>query len=111
MKIKAIHRKGYAMICNVFEPGIDFDPCDGLVAMECLVRYKLHNGYRVWKIGATYAKHMKPTFYYVVSTSRTAAMSKFLNIVPWLAYIKSIALLNENDAAVVLSNPARFILW
>lgn len=111
MKIKAIHRKGYTMICNVFEPGIDFDPCDGLVAMECLARYTLHDGYRVWKIGATYAKHMKPTFYYVVSDSRAAAVSKFLDIAPWLNVIKSVELIDEVAAEVILNNPARFILW
>ena len=111
MKTERVQRTGYTMVYSVFEAGIDFDPSDDLHALKCLSGYELHKGFGVWKIGATYAKHLKPAFYYVVSTSRAAAMSKFLNIVPWLAYIKSIALLNENDAAVVLSNPARFILW
>ena len=111
MKTEGVRRQGYTMIYNVFEAGIDFDLSDDLITLKCLARCDLHEGYRVWQVGATYARNMKPTFYYVVATSGAAAMSKFLNIAPWLGIIKSVVPLNEADAEVVLSNPAKFILW
>lgn len=99
------------MVYNISEAGVDFDQTDDLVMLKVLARYELHEGYRVWRVGATYARNIKPTFYYVVSTSRAAAMSKFLSITPWLSVVKSVKPLSEADAEVVLSNPAKFILW
>ena len=111
MKTEGVRRRGYTEIYHVFEPGVDFEPSDDLHLVKCLARYNLHDGFLVWQVEATYARNMKPAFYYVVSYSRAAAMSKFLNIAPWLGIIKSVVPLNEADAEVVLSNPAKFILW
>lgn len=111
MKIEEIKRLGYTMLYSVYEPGVDFDPSDDLYVLKTLTGYRLHTGYGLWMVEATYARSVKPVFYYVVSTSRAAAMSKFLNIAPWLSIIKSVVPLNEADAEVVLSNPAKFILW
>lgn len=101
----------YTMLYSVYEPGVDFEPSDDLHALKILTGYRLHPGCVLWRVEATYARNTKPVFYYVVSTSRAAAMSKFLNIAPWLGIIKSVVPLNEADAEVVLNNPAKFILW
>lgn len=111
MKTEGIKRQGYTALYKVYEAGVDFEPSDDLIALKTLDHYRLHDGYRLWRVEATYARPMKPSFYYVVSTSRAAAMSKFLNIAPWLSVIKSVVPLNEADAEIVLSNPAKFILW
>lgn len=111
MKIEEIKCRGYTMLYSVYEPGVDFEPSDDLHALKILTGYRLHPGCVLWRVEATYARNVKPAFYYVVSYSRAAAMSKFLNIAPWLGIIKSVVPLNEADAEVVLSNPAKFILW
>lgn len=111
MKTEEIKRHGYTLIYNVYEAGVDFEQSDDLVALKTLARYDLHPGYGLWRVEATYANQVKHGFYYVVSTSRAAAMSKFLNIAPWLAIIKSVVPLSNEDAEVVLSNPAKFIMW
>ena len=111
MKIERVQRNGYTMVYNISEAGVDFDQTDDLVMLKVLARYELHEGYRVWQVGATYARNIKPPFYYIVSTSKVDAMSKFLSRAPWLSFVNSIVPLNEDDAATVLSNPAKFILW
>lgn len=99
------------MVYSVFEEGVDFEPSDEMYALKYLSGYELHDGYGVWRIGATYARCLKPTFYYVISTHRAAALNKFLHIAPWLNVVKSITLVSNSDAEVVLSNPSRFIVW
>lgn len=111
MKTEGIKRQGYTMFYKVYEAGVDFEPSDDLVAMKTLDHYRLHDGYRLWGVEATYSKNIKPCFYYVVSRNAAGAVNKFLTVTPWLSVIKSVKPLNETDAEVVLSNPAKFILW
>ena len=110
MKIERVQRTGYTMVYSVFEAGVDFDPSDDLHALKCLSGYELHKGYGVWKIGATYAKHLKPVFYYVISPSKAVALNKFLTIFPWLSVVMHIEELGEEDAGRVLSCPAKYIV-
>lgn len=111
MRTEEVKCRGYTKIYNVFEPGVDFDPSDDLQLVKCLARYNLHDGFLVWQVEATYARNMKPSFYYVVSTSKSGALNKFMSETPWLSVIMSIAPLSEEDGATVLNNPAKFILW
>lgn len=111
MKTEGIKYEGYTAIYSVYEAGVDFEPSDALYAMKTLTCYRLHGGYKLWRVEATYSRNIKPSFYYVVATNRAAAMSKFLTVTPWLAVIKSIVPLNEADTEVVLNNPAKYVMW
>lgn len=110
MKTEEWSRKGYTMVYNVYEAGIDFEPTDDLVRLKTLMRYNLHDGYRVWQIGASYARSMKPSFYYVISTIKSDALQKFRNIFSWLDVIFCIEPLLPDAAEEVLSSPAKYII-
>lgn len=110
MKQEGVKRRGYTEIYHVFEPGVDFEPSDDLHLVKCLARYNLHDGFYVWQVEATYARNMKPTFYYVISTSKAVALNKFLSVFPWLSVVMHIEKLSEEDAEKVLSCPAKYIV-
>ena len=110
MKTEEWNRKGYTMVYNVYEAGIDFEPTDDLVRLKTLVRYNLHSGYRVWQIGASYARSMKPSFYYVISTSKSSAKQKFRQIFSWLDVIYCVEPLLPDAAEEILSAPAKYII-
>ena len=110
MKTEGVKRRGYTEIYHVFEPGVDFEPSDDLHLVKCLARYNLHDGFLVWQVEATYARNMKPAFYYVISTSKAVALNKFLSIFPWLSVVMHIEKLSEEDAEKVLSCPAKYIV-
>ena len=110
MKTEEWNRKGYTMVYNVYEAGIDFEPTDDLVRLKTLIRYNLHSGYRVWQIGASYAQSIKPSFYYVISDSKSGARQKFRRIFSWLDVISCIEPLLPDAAEEVLSCPAKYIV-
>lgn len=110
MKIEGIKRQGYTMFYKVYEAGVDFEPTDDLATLKTLERYSLHDGYRLWRVEATYARNAKPVFYYVISTSKAVALNKFLSIFPWLSVVMHIEKLSEEDAEKVLSCPAKYIV-
>ncbi len=110
MKTEEWNRKGYTMVYNVYEAGIDFEPTDDLVRLKTLVRYNLNEGYRVFQVGASYARSMKPSFYYVISTSKTSAKQKFRQIFSWLDVISCVEPLLPDAAEEVLSSPAKYIV-
>lgn len=111
MKTEEWNRKGYTMVYNVSEAGIDFEPTDDLVKVSVLARYNLNEGYRVFQVGASYARSMKPCFYYVVAVNPAAAVNKFLTVTPWLSKIRSVKPMNKEETEQILNNPARYILW
>ena len=110
MKTEEWSRRGYTMVYNVYEAGIDFEPTDDLVRLKTLMRYNLHDGYRVWQIGASYARSMKPSFYYVISTTKSDALQKFRNIFSWLDVIFCIEPLLPDAAEELLSAPSKYIV-
>lgn len=111
MKFERVKRTGYTMVYSVFEAGIDFDPSDDLHIVKCLSSYELDSGYRVWKIGATYAKHLEPTMYYIAAKTKKEAVTKFLDVAPWLSFVKVVMPVSDETAHEVLTNPARYIMW
>ena len=111
MKTERVKRTGYTMVYSVFEAGIDFDPSDDLHIVKCLSSYELDNDYRVWKIGATYAKHLEPTMYYIAAKTKKEAVTKFLDVAPWLSFVKVVMPVSDETAHEVLTNPARYIMW
>ena len=110
MKTEEWNRKGYTMVYNVYEAGIDFEPTDDLVRLKTLVRYNLHSGYRVWQTGASYAQSIKPSFYYVISTSKSSAKQKFRQIFSWLDVIYCVEPLLPDAAEEILSAPMKYIV-
>lgn len=110
MKTEEWNRKGYTMVYNVSEAGVDFEPTDDLVKVSVLARYNLNAGYRVFQVGASYAQSIKPSFYYVISTSKSSAKEKFRRIFSWLDVISCIEPLLPDAAEEVLSCPAKYIV-
>lgn len=110
MKTEEIKCRGYTMLYSVYEPGVDFEPSDDLCALKTLTGYSLHPGYGLWRVEATYARNVKPVFYYVISTSKAVALNKFLSIFPRLSVVMHIEKLSEEDAEKVLSCPAKYIV-
>lgn len=76
-----------------------------------LVRYVLHPSYCVWRIGATYAPSLSPSFYYAIARCKTEAVRKFKRRLPWLNHIKIAMPASHTLAEQVLSNPAHFIVF
>ena len=111
MKIEGVKRKGYTMFYKVCEAGVDFEPSDGLIAIKSLEKYSLHDGYKLWKIEATYSVEIKPCFYYVVAVNSAAAVNRFLTVTPWLSKINSVRQLIDDEAEWVLENPMKHLLW
>lgn len=110
MKIEGIKRQGYTMFYKVYEAGVDFEQTDDLVTLKTLERYSLHDGYRLWRVEATYSTNMKPCFYYVISPSKAVTLNKFTTIFPWLSVIMHINELSDEEAEIVLSCPAKYIV-
>lgn len=110
MKTEEWNRKGYTMVYNVYEAGIDFEPTDDLVRLKTLVRYNLNEGYRVFQVGASYARSIKPSFYYVISATKSDARQKFRKTFSWLDVISCVEPLLPDAAEEVLSSPAKYIV-
>ena len=111
MKTQRTIRKGYTIYYTVYEAGVDFEPSDSLIAIKTLKQYRLHDGYRLWRVDAGYSTHIKPCFYYVVAVNPASAVNKFLTITPWLSKIKSVKPMNNEETEQILNNPARYLLW
>lgn len=110
MKTEEWNREGYTMVYDVSEAGIDFEPTDDLVKVRVLARYNLNEGYRVFQIGASYARSIKRRFYYVISTSKSSAKQKFRQIFSWLDVIYCVEPLLPDAAEEILSAPAKYII-
>lgn len=108
MKISRIQYDGY--ICVYHEIPCE-NPTNNLIAMKWLNRYELNDGYMLWRIGATYAKSLDPTYYYVVAKDKQTARRKFERKFSWLGYIKSIAPLSDESAEEILTKPAKYAVW
>lgn len=103
MRTERIERSGYTMIYNVYEAGF--------TTRRVLSKYSLHEGYMVWRVEAALKRNMKTQFYHVVEVNSASAVNKFLTIHPRFSAIRSVKLLNAEDATAVLNQPTRYRLW
>ena len=111
MRFKQVHKCGYTEVYKVLRPDSKLEMVGEVVLVEFLYKYILHDGYALWRVAATYAKQLDPKCYYVIAQDKATAMDKFLKIAPCLNVIKSISKLGDSDAADILANPAKFIVW
>lgn len=110
MKTREVKRQGYTMVYNVYEEGVDYEPTKDFVLLEMLARYEIHEGYNLYQVGASYARSIKPSFYYVISTSKSSAKQKFRQIFSWLDVIYCVEPLLPDAAEEILSAPAKYII-
>ena len=72
-----------------------------------LVEIILHEGYSLWIIGATYAKNLPKTKYFVIAKSAAEASKKFKEEFTWLSFIDKPVKCSPEEEYEILHNPSR----
>lgn len=75
-----------------------------------LVKYRLHDGYQLYKVEATYAKGLKPSAYYVVAKTSRDAKKKFLSHFGWLKFVFNVSLLDGEIRDEILNTVNKYIV-
>lgn len=111
MTIERAIRAGYTEIYHSFADGEDFINAENSITLvKCLVRYELHDGYKLWEASAAYAKGVKKTPYYVIATTKINAIKKFKSLLPWIQYAV-MREMGDEELEAILSNPAKHIVF
>lgn len=72
-----------------------------------LVEITLHEGYSLWIIGATYAKNLPKTKYFIVAKSAAEASKKFKDAFAWLSFVDKPVKCSPEEEYEILHNPSR----
>lgn len=72
-----------------------------------LVEIIPHEGYSLWMIGATYAKNLPKTKYFVIAKSATEASKKFKETFTWLSFVDKPVKCSPEEEYEILHNPSR----
>ena len=72
-----------------------------------LVEITLHEGYSLWIIGATYAKNLPKTKYFIVAKSAEEASKKFKETFTWLSFVDKPVKCSPEEEYKILHNPIR----
>ena len=72
-----------------------------------LVEITMHEGYSLWIIGATYAKNLPKTKYFVIAKYATDASKKFKDTFTWLSFIDKPVKCSPEEEYEILHNPIR----
>ena len=97
---KVIHRDRYD-ITYALNPNRD------VLYME---KYIMHDGHKLFRIKATYAKQLSPTNYYAVGKDKRQAKEIFSQILTWLKFIDTVERCTEEETVYILNNPSKFII-
>ena len=72
-----------------------------------LVEIIPHEGYSLWMICATYAKHLTRAQYFVIAMSAKEASKKFKDTFTWLSFIDKPVKCSPEEEYEILHNPIR----
>lgn len=72
-----------------------------------LVEITLYEGYSLWVIGATYAKNLSKTKYFIVAKSAAEASKKFKDAFTWLSFVDKPVKCSPEEEYEILHNPIR----
>lgn len=78
---------------------------EGLI--EYLEKVELTEGYLLWEIGASYARSLPPTRYYVAARSAREAKQIFKASFSWLDCISFVGLPDADTTEYILNNPKK----
>lgn len=73
-----------------------------------LKAYSFHDGYKLYKISATYAKQLKPNNYYIVAKSKPEAKQIFKNKYTWLNVISSVSECEKEEVEYIINHPTLY---
>lgn len=72
-----------------------------------LVEIIPHEGYLLWRIGATYAKNLPKTKYFVIAKSAAEASKKFKETFTWFSFVDKPVKCSPEEEYEILHNPIR----
>ena len=75
-----------------------------------LLRREMHDGYRLYRVKATYAKPVVACNYYVIARSETEARKIFKETFTWLSIISEVNIIDDNTAQTILSSLRKYIV-
>lgn len=75
-----------------------------------LLRREMHDGYRLYRVKATYAKPVVACNYYVIARSETEARKIFKGTFSWLSIISEVNVVDDNTAQTILSSLRKYIV-
>lgn len=75
-----------------------------------LIAYVIHDGYKIFEIRASYAKHLKPTKYYVLAKNIKEAKQIFKLRYTWLDIISSVTECSEEITNLIINNPMKYVV-
>lgn len=104
MAQEVIRRTGYDMVYESLD-NVDLPEYTGPVRIRWLSYCTLHDGYRIWRVSASYARNRKPTVYRIVAKKRIDAVKKLLDLANHMKYISEITPLTADETEEVLSKP------
>lgn len=82
--------------------GADDPGYTGLVS--AFVKTELKDGVELWKIGATYASHLEPTYYYVAAKNKKEAKERYKELMPWMTCFKAVVLIDGEERENILNS-------
>lgn len=74
---------------------------------KILIEIILHEGYSLWEIGATYAKSLPKTKYYIVAKTAKEAKDKFTATFTWFSFVDKPIKCSPEEEYEILHNPSR----
>lgn len=110
MSQQVVRYAGYDVIYETldsYEPSEDSAP----VCIKWIDRYRLQDGYKLWRVGASYAKHLRPSCYFIVARKRMEAVGKLLARMDYMKFISETTMLTDEQAEEVLTQPQRFVIF
>lgn len=72
-----------------------------------LVEIIPHEGYSLWMVGATYAKNLPKTKYFVIAKSAAEASKKFKETFTWFSFVDKPIKCSPEEEYEILHNPSR----
>lgn len=78
--------------------------------IEYLEKVELAEGYLLWEIGASYARSLPPTKYYVAARSAREAKKIFKSFFNWLDCISFVGLPDADTTEYILGNPKKAVV-